>query len=65
MEVNLKIEEGLLEYTPIDLKKVGSLLILCFKKLLLDLWKYFHSLKIGFGSTPKVLKIGFGSQPTG
>ena len=55
MEVNQKIEEGLLEYTPIDLKKVGSLLILCFKNLLLGLWKYFRGLKIGFLSTPNVL----------
>ena len=35
-----------------------SLLILCCMKPLLELWKYFPRLKIGYGSTLKMLKIG-------
>ena len=49
------------EEKAIESKKVGSVLILCYKKPLLDLGKYAHRLKIGFGSTPKGFKIGFGS----
>ena len=60
LEFNQKVEESLLEERSNDFKKVGSLLILCCKNLLLDLWKYFHGLKRGFGSTSKGLKIDFG-----
>ena len=62
MEVNRKIEEGLLEYRPIGFKKVRSFLVFFFKNLLLDLWKYFHGLKIGFGNTPKGLKTVIETQ---
>ena len=65
MEVNRKIEEGLSEYRPIGFLKSCIIVVFFCKNLLLDLWKYFHGLKIGFGSTPEGLKIGFGSQPTG
>ena len=56
MDVNLEVQEK-----TIKSEKVGSVLILCYKKPLLDLGKYAHRLKIGFGSTPKGFKIGFGS----
>ena len=53
-----------IEEKTIDSKQVGSLLILCCKeKTLLDLWKYFYRLNMGFGSTPKAMIIGFESQP--
>ena len=61
LEFNQKVEESLLEERSNDFKKVGSLLNLYCK--ILDLWKYFHGLKRGFGSTPKGLRIGFESQP--
>ena len=44
------------EESPVDSKKIGSLLILCCKKPLLDLWVCFYGLKIGFESTPKGFK---------
>ena len=65
LEFNQKVEESLLEERSNDFKKVGSLLILCCKKLLLDFLKHFHGLKRGFGSTPKELRISSGYQPKG
>ena len=53
------------EEKTIDSKKVGSLLILSCKKLLLDLGKYIYRFKIGFESTSKGTKICFGCQPNG
>ena len=47
------------EESPVDSKKIGSLLILCCKKPLLDLWVCFYGLKIGFESTPKGFKDWF------
>ena len=41
------------EERPVDSKKDGLLLILCWNKPLLDLWMCFHGLKVGFGSTPQ------------
>ena len=53
------------EEWPIDSKRVESLLIICCEKTLLDLWKYFHGLKISFGSTYNGVKSGFRNQPKG
>ena len=39
--------------------KALSWLKLCFKKFYLDLWKCFHGVKIGFGSTLQGIEIGF------
>ena len=47
----------MVEEKTIDSKKVGSLLILSCKKLLLDLGKYIYRFKIGFGSASKGKKI--------
>ena len=60
LDVNLEVQEK-----TIKSKKVGSVLILCYKKPLLDLGKYAYRLKIGFWSTPKGFKIGFGSPSKG
>ena len=45
------------EERPVDSKKVGSLLILCCKKPLLDLCRCFQGLMIGFGSTPQGVRL--------
>ena len=45
------------EERPVNSKKVGSLLILCCKKPLLDLCRCFQGLMIGFGSTPQGVRL--------
>ena len=64
LEVIPEVEESLIGWM-----KVGSWLQDAhkaqIKKLYLDLWKYFHGVEDGFGSTLKGLKIGFGSNPRG
>ena len=66
LKVNRKIEEGLLEYRPIDFKKVGSLLIFLqessFRPLevlswLKDrLWKYSQGVEDWFWKSTNRLK---------